>query len=374
MPPRTTDAAAEDAAHMRAALVLARRALGTAMPNPAVGCVIVTEGRVVGRGWTQPGGRPHAEAEALRRAGSLAKGGTAYVTLEPCSHHGRTPPCAEALIGAGIARAVVAHEDPDPRVAGEGVRALREGGIVVEFGLMEAEAREVNAGYLMRQEAGRPLVTLKTATTLDARIAMGSGESQWITGEAARRRAHLLRARHDAVMVGSGTVVSDDPLLTCRVAGLYDWSPIRVVVDSRLRIPLTAKVVATAGKARVIVITLPDADPARRQALEGAGVEVIEVGRAGDEIPNLPRALEELAERGVTRLLVEGGYRLATAMLGERLVDRIVWFRAPWLIGEEGLPFAGPLGLETLAQTLRFERIEAVAVGDDLWETYRRVA
>lgn len=359
---------------MRAALVLARRALGTAMPNPAVGCVIVTEGRVVGRGWTQPGGRPHAEAEALRRAGSLAKGGTAYVTLEPCSHHGRTPPCAEALIGAGIARAVVAHEDPDPRVAGEGVRALREGGIVVEFGLMEAEAREVNAGYLMRQEAGRPLVTLKTATTLDARIAMGSGESQWITGEAARRRAHLLRARHDAVMVGSGTVVSDDPLLTCRVAGLYDWSPIRVVVDSRLRIPLTAKVVATAGKARVIVITLPDADPARRQALEGAGVEVIEVGRAGDEIPNLPRALEELAERGVTRLLVEGGYRLATAMLGERLVDRIVWFRAPWLIGEEGLPFAGPLGLETLAQTLRFERIEAVAVGDDLWETYRRVA
>jgi diaminohydroxyphosphoribosylaminopyrimidine deaminase/5-amino-6-(5-phosphoribosylamino)uracil reductase len=359
---------------MRAALALAERALGTAAPNPAVGCVLVKGGRVVGRGWTRPGGRPHAETEALRRAGSRAEGACAYVTLEPCSHFGETPPCAEALIAAGIVRAVVAIEDPDSRVAGRGIAMLRDAGIAVDTGLMGEAAAEDNAGYLKRQRDGRPLVTLKTATSLDGRIAMADGESQWITSEPARQRGHLLRANHDAVMVGIGTVLADDPALTCRVAGLEARTPVRVVVDSRLRLPLTSRLVATAADAPTLAITLPDPDPVRRDALEAAGIEVLPVGRAGDEIPNLSRALEELGARGMTRVLVEGGYRLGTALLAGDLVDRLSWFRAARLIGEEGISGVGPLGLENLAATPKFSRVEVLAVGDDLWETYRRVS
>ena len=199
-----------DLAHMRAALALARRGLGNTWPNPAVGCVIVNEGRVVGRGWTQRGGRPHAETEALARAGSAATGATAYVTLEPCSHHGKTPPCAEALIGARIARVVAAVEDPDPRVSGAGIARLRDAGVEVETGLCAEEAAELNAGFFCRVTHGRPLVTLKLATSLDGRIATANGESRWITGPAARERAHLLRATHDAVLVGTGTAFADD--------------------------------------------------------------------------------------------------------------------------------------------------------------------
>jgi diaminohydroxyphosphoribosylaminopyrimidine deaminase/5-amino-6-(5-phosphoribosylamino)uracil reductase len=204
----------DDLLHMRAALALARRGLGNAWPNPAVGCVLVKEGRVIGRGWTQPGGRPHAETEALRRAGDAARGATAYVTLEPCSHHGRTPPCCEALAEAGITRVVMAMRDPDPRVNGRGLAMLRGAGIAVEEGLLEAEARALNAGFFRRIQAGMPVVTLKLASTLDGRIATASGESRWITGAAARREVHALRARHDAILVGSGTVLADDPDLT----------------------------------------------------------------------------------------------------------------------------------------------------------------
>src|SRR5918994_6733853 len=228
----------QDRAHMAAALALSRRGLVNTWPNPAVGCVIVREGRVVGRGWTQPGGRPHAETEALARAGDQARGATAYVTLEPCSHWGRTPPCCDALIAAGVARVVVATGDPDPRVDGRGMRRLREAGIAVDQGLLEAEARAVIAGFVRRITRGLPLVTLKLATTLDGRIATASGESRWITGAAARRAAHALRARHDAVLVGSGTVLADDPDLTCRLPGMERGVPIaRVVADARLRTP-----------------------------------------------------------------------------------------------------------------------------------------
>ena len=205
---------------MRAAFALARRGLGNVWPNPAVGCVLVRDGRVVGRGWTQPGGRPHAETEALRRAGALARGATAYVSLEPCSHWGRTSPCADALIAAGVRRVVAALEDPDPRVSGSGIARLREAGIAVETGLGAAEAAEINAGFLTRQRLGRPLVTLKLATSLDGKIATATGESQWITGPSARAYAHKLRAEHDAIMVGTGTVLADDPQLTCRLPGL----------------------------------------------------------------------------------------------------------------------------------------------------------
>ena len=244
-------------------------------PNPAVGCVIVRDDRVVGRGWTQPGGRPHAETEALARAGAAAEGATAYVTLEPCCHWGRTPPCADALIAAGVARVVVAVEDPDPRVAGGGIARLRAAGIAVEAGLGAAEAAEINAGFFLRVRHGRPLVTLKLATSLDGRIATPIGESRWITGPAARERAHLLRATHDAILVGTGTVIADDPQLTCRLPGLADHSPVRVALDRQLRIPLEAHLIAEARQVPTWVVTLTSADPARQQALRDAGVIVI---------------------------------------------------------------------------------------------------
>src|SRR5437763_13233042 len=236
----TTIEARDDLIHMRAAFALARRALGRSWPNPAVGCVLVKDRRVVGRGWTQPGGRPHAETEALKRAGGRAAGATAYVSLEPCSHHGQTGPCAEALIGAGIVRAVVAMEDPDPRVAGRGLTLLGDSGIAVNLGVGEEEARDINAGFLLRLAKNRPLVTLKLAMTLDGRIATHTGESRWITGEPARARSHLMRAQNDAVMVGSGTVLADDPLLNVRLPGLERYSPLRIVLDGRLRLPLTS--------------------------------------------------------------------------------------------------------------------------------------
>ena len=205
---------------MRAALALARRGLGSTWPNPTVGCVLVADGHVIGRGWTQPGGVPHAETVALERAGDQARGATAYISLEPCSHYGKTPPCADALVAAGISRAVLAMQDPNPDIDGRGIDKLKAAGVDVELGLMEAEARKVNAGFSLMVERGRPLVTLKTATTLDGRIAVSSGASQWITGAAARRRAHLLRSQNDAVMVGAGTAVADNPQLTCRLPGL----------------------------------------------------------------------------------------------------------------------------------------------------------
>ena len=246
---------AVDRRHMMVALTLARRSLGNVWPNPAVGCVIVGADRsVVGRGWTKPGGRPHAETEALKQAGSWAKGSTAYVTLEPCSHYGETPPCAEALIAADVARVVIAIDDPDARVSGRGIAMLKDAGIDVEIGVGAAAAKKINAGFLLHRREGRPLVTLKTASTLDARIATHGGQSQWITGEEARRRGHLLRKTHDAIVVGIGTALADDPELTCRLPGMEGDSPVRVVVDTHLRLPLKSKVVQSAKKVPTWVV------------------------------------------------------------------------------------------------------------------------
>src|SRR5216683_3136782 len=288
---------------MRAALALARRGLGRVWPNPAVGCVILNEDKVVGRGWTQPGGRPHAETEALARAGAAAHGATAYVTLEPCCHWGRTPPCADALIAAGLSRVVVALEDPDPRVAGGGVARLRAAGIAVEAGLGAAEAAEINAGFFQRVRLGRPLVTLKLATSLDGRIATASGESRWITGPAARERAHLLRATHDAILVGTDTVLTDDPQLTCRLPGLAHRSPVRVLIDRHLRIPPSARLIAEARQVPTWVVTLGSADPNRQKGLRAAGVMVIPAEPNATGHIDLNAALGLLAERGLTRLL-----------------------------------------------------------------------
>ena len=363
-----------DLGHMRAALALARRGLGQVAPNPAVGCVLVKEGRVVGRGWTQPGGRPHAETEALRHAGSAAKGATAYVTLEPCAHHGRTPPCSDALIEAGIARCVVALEDPDPRVDGRGHAKLREAGIAVTSGLLEAEAAEINAGFLMRVSAGRPLVTLKLATTLDGRIATRTGESRWITGEAARMRGHMLRVTHDAVMVGGGTALLDDPRLDVRLPGLEDRNPLRVVLDSRLRLPLTHDLVVRAREQQSLLVTREDADADRLEAYRQAGVEVAQVTPDEAGRVALNEVLKALGERGLTRLLVEGGGELAAALLREDLVDRLVCFRAPSLIGGDGVPVAAGFGLSQLSQAPRFALMSSEAIGTDRLESYRRDA
>lgn len=368
---------------MAAALALARRGLGQVWPNPAVGCVLVrpgpsggeADGEVVGRGWTQPGGRPHAETEALARAGSAARGATAYVSLEPCAHHGRTPPCADALIAAGIGRAVVALEDPHPKVSGQGIARLKAAGIAVTVGVGATEAAEINAGFLTRVREGRPLVTLKLATTLDGRIATHGGESRWITGEAARQRAHLLRAEHDAVLIGTGTALADNPHLTCRLPGLEARSPVRIVLDSRLRLPLTSHLVATAQLTPTWLVTLAGGgEAARRRALADAGVEMIEVGADETNQISLIEALRALAERGLTRVLVEGGSHLAAGLLRERLVDRISWLRAPSLIGGDGLPAARAFGVDHLAAAPRFVRAGLIRVGDDVLETYRRSA
>jgi len=356
---------------MRAALALARRGLGTVWPNPAVRCVIADRGRVVGRGWTQPGGRPHGETEALGRAGEAARGATAYVSLEPCCHWGRTPPCTDALIAAGIRRVVVALEDPDPRVAGEGVRRLGAASLHVDIGLCRAEAAEINAGFFCRLRNGRPLVTLKLATSLDGRIATGRGESQWITGPPARERAHALRAGHDAIMVGTGTVLADDPQLTCRLPGLAHRSPVRVVIDRQLRIPPRMRLVSDARTVPTWVLTSPSADPARRQALLSAGAMVIEFDPGPDGNGGLAAALAALGHRGITRLLVEGGGHLAAAFARAGLIDRLVWVHAPMLIGGDGIPAIAEFGLQVLSEAPRFERLSTETVGDDVLTVFR---
>jgi diaminohydroxyphosphoribosylaminopyrimidine deaminase / 5-amino-6-(5-phosphoribosylamino)uracil reductase len=364
--------AAADLAHMAAALSLARRGLGQVWPNPAVGCVIVKEGRVVGRGWTQPGGRPHAETEALSRAGAAAQGATAYVSLEPCAHHGKTPPCAEALVAAKIARCVAASEDPDPRVSGRGLALLRKAGVAVEAGLLGEEATALNAGFLLRQAEGRPLVTLKLAQSLDGGIATAEGESRWITGEAARRHGHLLRAEHDAVMVGSGTALADDPRLSVRLEGLEHRSPLRLVADGRLRLPLTAVVVSTARQQPTWILTRKDADRHRRAAFAGAGVEVIALPTHPEETLDLQAGLQALGERGVTRVLVEGGGVLAAGLLRAGLVDRVALYRAPLLLGADATPAVAPLGLQRLAEAPGFRLLEALDLGPDRFEHYGR--
>src|SRR5437868_4832305 len=360
-----------DVGHMRAAIALARRGLGDVWPNPAVGCVIVRNGRVVGRGWTQPGGRPHGETEALARAGAAARGATAYVTLEPCCHWGKTPPCADALIAARLRRVVIALEDPDPRVAGAGIERLRAAGLGVEVGLCAAEAAEVNAGFLQRVQFGRPLVTLKLATSLDGRIATAAGESRWITGPPARDRAHLLRATHDAIIVGTATVLADDPQLTCRLPGLADRSPVRIVIDRQLRIPLTARILAEARQVPTWIVTLGSSDPARQELFRKAGIEVIAAEPDAAGLIDLSSALGLLGDRGLTRLLVEGGGRLAAALLRADLVDRLVWFHAPVLLGSDGIPAVAGLDPNGLAGMPRFEQLATEFIGEDVMTVFR---
>lgn len=361
-----------DDEYMRAALSLARRGLGETAPNPTVGCVIVNEGRVVGRGRTGPGGRPHAETEALAMAGDRATGATAYVSLEPCAHHGRTPPCADALAAAGIARVVIACRDPDPRVDGAGIARLQAAGIAVVEGVRAAEAMALNAGFFARIGQGRPMVTLKLATSLDGRIATKGGDSQWITGEASRRTAHALRGSHDAVMIGVGTALTDDPELTCRIDAYRDAPMTRVIVDSHLRLPLSGRLARGAAAHPLWILHRSGADPARIEAFGTIGARLIEVAPA--EIGVDPAAaLRALGEAGLTRVLVEGGGTLAASLLRAGLVDDIAWFTAPLVIGGDGVAAVAGFGVTALAEAIRFAHDATRASGGDRLTTYRRL-
>ena len=364
----------DDLGYMRNALALARRGLGQVWPNPAVGCVLVHDGDVVGRGWTQPGGRPHAETEALARAGDRSKGATAYVTLEPCSHHGRTPPCAQALIDAQISRAVIAIADPDPRVDGGGIEALTKAGITVDVGLCSEEAAQLNTGFFNRLSKKRPFVTLKCASTVDGRIATRTGDSQWITGEAARSAGHLLRATHDAVLVGSLTALDDNPSLTCRLPGLEGRSPVRIVLDGRMQLPLTHDLVVTAKETPTWMVTLVSNSKdqlSRREAYSEAGLMIIDVDADIDGHPDLAQALGKISEEGVTRLMVEGGGQIAASFISARMVDEIVWFRAPCIIGGDGLPALSDMGVALLSDAVRPVRLSSRTLGDDIVDHYR---
>lgn len=363
-----------DLQYIDVALALAGRGLGNVWPNPAVGCVIVRHGHVVGRGWTQPGGRPHAETQALKQAGDRAKEATAYVSLEPCAHQGGTPPCADALIRAGISAAVIAVQDPDPRVAGAGIARLQNAGIEVMVGVRQAEAIALNAGFFSRIEKNRPFITLKLATSLDGRIAAKSGDSKWITGDDARAAAHLLRAQHDAVMVGSGTIVADDPELTCRLPGMQGRQGVRIVLDSRLRITPAYKFAADAKMVASWIVTAQGCDPAAKKKLEEIGVKIIEAPTGPDRHIDSNWTVQHLAIQGLTRILVEGGGDLAAALLKADLVDQITWFRAPAVIGGDGIPAIRELGTDKIADAARFDAIGRVQIGTDWLETYRRIA
>ena len=359
-----------DAQGMAHALSLGRRGLGSVWPNPAVGCVIVAGGRVVGRGWTQVGGRPHAEAMALAMAGDAARGATAYVTLEPCAHHGRTPPCAEALLAAGVARVVSAMEDPDPRVSGRGHAILRAGGVSVETGVGAGVARDDQAGFLMRVTAGRPLVTLKLAASLDGRIATASGESRWITGSAARTRVHAMRLEHDAILVGGGTARADDPELTVRGLGEVH-QPVRIVAARKLDLPTNGRLTSSVAAGPFWLLHGREAAPERVAAWAERGARPMEVSVRHGRID--PWAImARLGAEGLTRVFCEGGGSFAAALLEAGLVDRLVVFSAGLALGAEGRPALGALGIGHLAAAPRFELIESEPVGGDVMHLWRK--
>lgn len=350
---------AADSQWMARALQLAERGLYTTTPNPRVGCVLVSAGTVVGEGWHERAGEPHAEVHALREAGGAARGATAYVTLEPCSHHGRTPPCAEALVAAGVSRVVCAMQDPNPLVAGNGLAALRAAGIEVECGLMEAAARELNIGFVTRMTRGVPWVRSKIAASLDGRTALANGTSQWITGPAARRDVQHWRARSCAVLTGSGTVLADDPRLNVREVNA-ERQPLRVVLDSRLRTPPQAAILR--GGALIYTAV---ADAAGSAALQAQGAEVVMLAGADGQV-DLSGVMDDLARRGINEVLVEAGRTLNGALLQAGLVDELVLFLAPQLLGDAARGLAELGELTQLRQRVALQWQDVRQVGGDL--------
>ena len=360
-----------DARYMALALALGRRGLGRTWPNPAVGAVIVKDDLIVGRGWTQAGGRPHAEVEALRRAGEAARGATLYVTLEPCSHHGKSPPCADAVIAAGIARVVSALEDPNPEVAGAGHARLRAAGIAVDVGLGAEEARRDHAGHIRRMRDRRPHMLLKLAASADGKAGAAGRRPVAITGERVRDRVHLLRAQSDAIMIGSGTALSDDPILTCRLPGMAGYSPVRVVLDGALRLPLSSRLVQSAREVPLWVIAGVEDSAAAKHRLEAAGGTVFAVRRADARL-DLAAILALLAGRGVSRIIVEAGPILAAALLDADLVDEAVLFRSAKVVGPDGVDALEGMPLTALTRSPRLKGVGSEAVGEDSCEIFER--
>lgn len=357
----------DDARHMARALVLAARGLYTTDPNPRVGCVLVKDGQVVGEGWHERAGEPHAEVHALRAAGAAARGATAYVTLEPCCHHGRTPPCTRALIEAGVARVVAAMPDPNPRVARQGVADLERAGIKVEIGLLAAEAERLNPGFISRMIRGRPYVRVKLAASLDGRTALASGESKWITGEAARADVQRLRARSSAILTGVGTVLADDPSLTVRDIEIKR-QPLRVVVDGNLSMRADARLLTLPGRT-LIVTAADDADYA--EPLLAAGAEVMVLAAGVDRV-DLPLLMQDLAVREVNELLVEAGATVCGALLEAGVVDELVLYLAPHLLGSSARGLFNIPALESMADRVALDIIDVRAVGKD-WRITARI-
>ena len=350
---KSKESKAADQRFMQLALALGRRGLGRTWPNPAVGAVVVKDGVILGRGWTQPGGRPHGEPEALARAGEAARGATLYVTLEPCSHVGKTPPCADAIIASRIARVVSAIEDPNPEVAGQGHAMLRAAGIAVDIGLGAADAARDHAGHFRRVRDKRPHVILKLAVSSDDKIAAAGHKPVAISGDAAKARVHLLRAQCDAILVGIGTVLADDPLLTCRLPGMEARSPVRVVLDPGLRLPGTSRLVHSARETPLWVMTSSLAEASAAMKLGAAGAQVIRVATTTVPRPGLdPLAvLHALAEKGITRLLVEGGAQVASSFVAAGLVDEVWLLRGPDPIGADGVAALDALPLSAITQS-----------------------
>jgi diaminohydroxyphosphoribosylaminopyrimidine deaminase/5-amino-6-(5-phosphoribosylamino)uracil reductase len=355
-----------DVMYMQQALQLATGGRGFVSPNPLVGCVIVKHDQVVGQGYHQRFGGPHAEIHALQAAGSCARGATLYVTLEPCCHHGKTPPCSEAILEAGIGRVVVALRDPNPLVAGGGVTRLREAGIPVTLGVCEEEARQLNEAFLKHVTTRCPFVTLKSAITLDGKIATSTGASRWITGTQARVAVHRLRHATDAIMVGIGTVFQDDPLLTTRLPDQPGVNPLRVIVDSTLRVPLQAQVLDVAADRRTLVATTVRADGARQQQLQERGVEIVCLPAYDDGCVHLEALLQHLGAHGIASVLVEGGATLSAALLRHGLIDKVLLFVAPKIIGGDGVDVIGPCGVETMEQAFRLQAVTWQGLGEDV--------
>lgn len=363
-----------DLRFMQLALALGRRGQGRTWPNPAVGAVVVKDGIIIGRGWTAPGGRPHAETQALQRAGAASRGATLYVTLEPCSHHGKTPPCVDAIIAAGISRVVSAIEDPNPEVAGQGYARLRAAGIAVEVGLCAQDAAHDHAGHFLRLREKRPFVILKLAVSADDKIAAAGYRPVAITGEEARSRVHLLRAQSDAVLVGIGTVLADDPLLTCRLPGMEALSPVRVVLDRALRLPGTSRMIHSARTHPLWVMTSDIAEAAAAMKLGAAGAHIMHVPVTSAPPPglDLPAVLRALSDRGITRLLVEGGARVASSFLSAGLVDEIWLLRGPSEIGPDGIAALDAQPLSVITRSPRWRARDTEAFGKDTLTVYER--
>lgn len=357
---------AVDIRYMQRALAVAAGGIGFVSPNPLVGCVIVKDGCIVGEGYHERYGGPHAEANALHEAGSKACGATLYVTLEPCCHTGKTPPCADAVVQAGVSRVVMALGDPNPKVAGGGLAHLRAAGVEVTLGVCEAEARRLNEPFLHYIQTRRPFVTLKCAVTLDGKIATRTGASRWITGAPAREHVHRMRHAADALLVGSGTALQDDPQLTTRLPGGGGINPLRIVVDSQLRLPVSSQLAVVASDCHTLVATGERAPVEKQRQLEDQGVEILRLPSYADGRVDIEALLSALGARGIANLLVEGGATLSATLLQRRLVDKITVFVAPKIIGGDGISVVAAFGVETMADALQFYGMTSQSVGEDV--------